>query len=87
MGADFSAREEPRYVRQSVDVLVTDNLPTALEQVPFLIVWAANAWRLSDALFFPFLAALGTAFGFIVYAWLEWVFPGDRTARRTRRKS
>ncbi len=53
--------------------------------VPFLILWAANAWRLSDALFFPFLAALGTAFGFIVYAWLEWVLPGDRTARRTQR--
>jgi len=53
--------------------------------VPFLILWAANAWRLSDALFFPFLAALGTAFGFITYAWLGMAFPGGLAARRVRR--
>jgi dolichol kinase len=50
--------------------------------VPFLILWAANAWQLSVALFFPFLAALGTAFGFITYAWLGMVLPQQLAAGR-----
>jgi phytol kinase len=53
--------------------------------VPFLILWAGNAWQLSEALFFPFLAALGTAFGFIMYAWLGMVFPQGLAAHRLRR--